>query len=182
MADEQLDPTDSNDVTHLDASSAGMPEPPEPEPTAPAPAPETTVAVGAQEPAAPGPPVEEPAAEPVDTEPETPPEAPDAPALDPEGSDAPAVPLDTEPQGAAVPVVVDNATRRSGDNALEGHFVDVIDGPHKGLFGVFLSVVHWAQDGFPTHILVRNRDHASDVGYATVEYDHARPSDRTGGR
>lgn len=57
-----------------------------------------------------------------------------------------------------------------------GHFVDVVDGPFKGLFG---ALTHVYEDGTA---LVAARDHGGFVDVAQVEHAHTRPSLRTGGR
>ena len=77
----------------------------------------------------------------------------------------------------AVPVRVDNKSRRSDDDALEGGWVDVVSGEHKGVRGAFASVTDYdPKTGYPKTILVRNRDHASDTGDVAVEYADARPA------
>ena len=77
---------------------------------------------------------------------------------------------------SATPVVhVDNRTRRSDKDGLEGHFVVVVSGEHKGLRGVFREVASTEKDGYPKRILVRARDHAGDEDLVTVNYADVRP-------
>jgi hypothetical protein len=68
------------------------------------------------------------------------------------------------------------------DRPLEGHFVDVVAGEHKGLWGLFQSILKRDKDGEPSEILVRNRDHAGDKDLVTVAHKDARRSKRAGGR
>lgn len=84
----------------------------------------------------------------------------------------------------AATVHVDNRTRRSGDDALEGGWVDVVSGEHKGLRGAFLSVERYdKKTGYPATIRVRNRDLTGDVDTVVVNYADARPAENyLGGR
>ena len=174
-----------------DETPAGSPAAPDPglqppaDPTAPpAPAPEP---VSPQE-AAPQPPAEgtvlPPASTSIESQPAAPSDAPTAPAPEaapaPEPSPAPETP---SPQPAP-PVTVNNQTRRSDDDGLEGGWVVVVDGPHKGLRGAFTAVATYdVESGYPATILVRNRDLASEQGTVVVDYGHVRPAwDYHGGR
>lgn len=86
-----------------------------------------------------------------------------------------------ENQPAATPVVVDNHTARSDDDAHFGSFVDVVDGEHKGRVGAYFHTVdHDPKTGYPLHILVRTRDEFNHL--IEVAYKHVRPSKFTGGR
>ena len=98
-----------------------------------------------------------------------------------EGSDAiSGVSPDPSKVGAA-PVTVDNRTRRSGDDALLGTWVDVISGPNAGRFGSYVDTVHHdAETGYPTVILIRSRDARNEL--LEVAYEDVRPSERNGGR
>lgn len=115
-------------------------------------------------------------------------EAPEAPAVVEAPADAPApaeAPVEA-PAPEPAPVVAqtpgDNARPRSDEDAVQGQFVDVVDGEHKGRRGAFLSVVEHdlEGDGFPKSILVRTRDELNEL--LTVAYEHVRPSKYTGGR
>ncbi len=92
----------------------------------------------------------------------------------------PVVEADQAAAVAAEPVpavTVDNTTRRSDDDALEGSFVRVIAGEHAGTVGAYLSTLeHDATTGYPTLVLVRNRDHAGDVDLFAVPYTDVRPA------
>ena len=79
------------------------------------------------------------------------------------------------------PVVVNNRTVRSDQDALEGHFCQVVAGPHDGIFGTFIQVEEREEDGYPKTILVKNRDWWKDVDLVTVNYKDVRPA-VTGGR
>lgn len=60
----------------------------------------------------------------------------------------------------AAPVHVTNTTRRSDQDALEGHLVEVVSGEHKGKRGAFVRVEeHDEKTGFPHRILVKSRLH-----------------------
>lgn len=77
----------------------------------------------------------------------------------------------------AITVVrVDNFTRRSDEDALEGAMCKVVSGPHAGLRGTFVSAVVVDQETkWPEVILVRARDHAGDDDLVTVNYADVRP-------
>lgn len=77
-------------------------------------------------------------------------------------------------------VLVDNFTRRSGDDALFGHFVDVIAGDHAGRRGHYFEDVSHGTDGYPLRVLVRSRDEHNEM--LEVDYKDVRPTDYMGGR
>ena len=84
-------------------------------------------------------------------------------------------------ESAAPPVRVDNRTRRSDEDAIEGAFVDVVAGEYKGRRGAFASVLESdPKTGYPTLILVRTRD--ADNLLIPVKYADVRPTEYTGGR
>lgn len=63
------------------------------------------------------------------------------------------------------------------DPAELGHFVDVVAGDYRGLFGAYIK------DEDEGKILVRNRDHGNEFPeYVTVRRQDVRASTRTGGR
>jgi hypothetical protein len=78
------------------------------------------------------------------------------------------------------PIVVDNKTRRSGDDPLFGSWVDVVDGEHAGRFGYYVETVSHATDGYPNVVAVQTRD--ADNIRIEVPYSAVRPSERNGGR
>ena len=84
----------------------------------------------------------------------------------------------------AAPVTVNNQTRRSDEDGIEGGWVEVVSGPHKGVRGSFLSVTEYdKKSGYPKTILVQERDFASDKGVVSVDYGDCRPAlDYHGGR
>lgn len=77
-------------------------------------------------------------------------------------------------------VVVNNFTRRSGDDALFGHFVDIVAGEHKGRRGHYFADVSHGHDGYPSRVLVRSRDEHNEILEAA--YADVRPTEYTGGR
>lgn len=77
-------------------------------------------------------------------------------------------------------VVLDLKTRRSGDEPVQGSWVDVVSGKHKGLFGSFEGVSEYAKDGYPSVVFFRTRD--ADNQLLEVPLKDLRPSDRNGGR
>lgn len=162
MADEQLDPTQPA----APASSTPDSTPPgvqEPAPDAPAPVSEASSVPAA--PVASGPEVT-----PDPTPGSTPSTSPDVPA-----------PTTGDPVPVAQPVVVNNYTVRSDDDALLGSWVDVIGGPNQGRFGSYVDTVHHdPETGYPSVILIRSRDARNEL--LEVEYSDVRPSERTGGR
>lgn len=96
------------------------------------------------------------------------------PAAPPAGDETPSA-------SAAVPVVVDNRTRRDDNDALLGSFVDVVSGEHQGRFGAYVAdIENDASTGYPALVLVRTRD--ADNLLIEVLYQDIRPSQRTGGR
>lgn len=80
----------------------------------------------------------------------------------------------------ATPVRVDNRSRRDDNDALEGHFVKIIDGEHAGRVGTFDQVVDREDDGYPKTILVISRDEKNEI--LQVPYEDARPTSYKGGR
>lgn len=89
---------------------------------------------------------------------------------------APVEPTPDPPVGPAPPAVrVDNLTRRSDDDALEGHFVKVVSGEYVGRVGGFERVLSSGPDGYPIRILVRTRDAENEL--LTVAYADVRPAD-----
>jgi hypothetical protein len=75
------------------------------------------------------------------------------------------------------PVRVDNKSRRSGADALEGHFAIVVNGKHKGQVATFVSVATYGEDGYPDSVLLRFRDHNYHTDLDTVAYSDIRPAD-----
>ena len=74
-------------------------------------------------------------------------------------------------------VRVDNTTRRSDDDALEGHFVKVIGGEHEGQLGAYLHTLEAdSKTGYPAQILVRFRDATYGHDVAAVAYKDVRPA------
>jgi hypothetical protein len=82
--------------------------------------------------------------------------------------------LRTKPRVKHDQVRVDNHAVRSDDDALEGHFVNVVAGPHEGVFGVFDKVNEYAADGYPKTVIVEARDAKGDL--FTVNYKDLRPA------
>lgn len=82
--------------------------------------------------------------------------------------------------GSVPQVRVDNLSRRSDADALEGHFCEIVAGEHKGLKGVFDKVLEAGPDGYPTLIEFITRDAQNDV--LTVPYKDVRPTVYAGGR
>ena len=83
-------------------------------------------------------------------------------------------------QASVAPVAVTNFTRRSGAEALLGHFVDIVKGEFAGRFGHYFADVSHKPDGYPDRVQVRTRD--SDNLVVEVGHDEIRPSERAGGR
>lgn len=73
-------------------------------------------------------------------------------------------------------VFVDNHGARSDDDALEGHFVRVVSGEHKGVYGALVDVLTRGEDGYPDKCLVRQRDPAGDKDLVGVDYVDLRPA------
>ena len=81
----------------------------------------------------------------------------------------------------ALPVTVNNYTRRHGDEQVLGGWVDVVGGDHAGKYGAYIQdVTNDPTDGYPETVLVRTRD--ADNELIEVNYADTRPSVRTGGR
>lgn len=72
------------------------------------------------------------------------------------------------------PIRVDGRNRRSDEDGLEGHFVQVVAGDHQGLFGTFEEVVEAGEDGYPETILVTPRTAPNDR--VEVAYKDVRPA------
>jgi hypothetical protein len=72
-------------------------------------------------------------------------------------------------------VWVDNFTRRTGDDALSGHFARVVGGDHEGKYGVFVEALTADKDGFPDDVLFRTRDDRQEL--LTVKYKDLRPDE-----
>lgn len=82
---------------------------------------------------------------------------------------------------AAVPVVLNQFTRRSGDEPLLGSWVDIVAGPEQHRFGhYFEDVSNDPKTGYPDRVHVRVRDATNDV--VEVGLEDIRPSERNGGR
>ena len=58
---------------------------------------------------------------------------------------------------------VQDVTARSDDDALVGHFVDVVDGDHKGRYGVLDSTSEPDADGYPSRGTVITRDQHNET-------------------
>jgi hypothetical protein len=77
----------------------------------------------------------------------------------------------------AAPVRVDQFTRRSDNDALEGGKVKVVGGEHEGQEGAFVKVAQYdSTDGYPTKIVVKFFDTTYTHELAEVEYEHVRPA------
>jgi hypothetical protein len=82
---------------------------------------------------------------------------------------------------AAVPVIVNNFTRRGDGDAVLFSFVDVVSGPYAGRRGAYLEdLTYDPQTGYPATVQVRTRD--ADNLLVAVRYSDIRPSRRNGGR
>lgn len=77
-------------------------------------------------------------------------------------------------------VTVSNFNRRSGDDAILGHFVDVVGGEHQGRRGHYFADVSHGTDGYPERVHVQSRD--ADNLTLEVNYADIRPTDYHGGR
>lgn len=77
-------------------------------------------------------------------------------------------------------VTVTNRTRRSGADALFGHFVDIVAGEHEGRRGHYFADVSHGSDGYPDRVLVRSRDERNEI--LEADYADVRPTSYTGGR
>lgn len=158
------------------APAAPAPDPAVTDPTVPpvgpAPVPVASSGIPASSPPATSP---EPQVTPDPSVGPTPTTSPD-PSAAPAGDPAPVA----VPAPAVVPVTVDNRTKRDDDDALEGGWVDVVEGPYAGRYGAYVSNLSHGEDGYPEVILVRTRDASNEL--VEVEYAHTRPSERTGGR
>jgi hypothetical protein len=105
------------------------------------------------------------------------------PTVEPESGDTKADLAEklTEATSVATPAVpLNQFTRRSGDEAIEGEWVDVVDGEYKGRFGYVAGISETGKDGYPVSLFVRTRD--ADNLLIEVAYANAKPSDSNGGR
>lgn len=127
-------------------------------------------------------------APPAPPAPSDPPAAPEpAPAAAPTPDASAGTPLaqvNPEPAPAAPsvpPVKVDQFTRRNDDDALEGSFVQVVDGEHAGQIASFTKVDQSdPETGYPDTIILKFRDASYTHEYATVEYSKVRPAPHGG--
>lgn len=78
------------------------------------------------------------------------------------------------------PVVVNQYTRRSDNDALLGSWVDVVSGEHAGRRGAYVDDDTHGEDGYPERVIVRTRDAENEL--IVVNYSDIRPSAYTGGR
>lgn len=63
---------------------------------------------------------------------------------------------------------------RDDDDVLTGSFADVVDGEHKGRYGVYTQTASTGEDGYPVTVVFRTRDDQDEV--LIVRYEHLRPS------
>jgi hypothetical protein len=85
-------------------------------------------------------------------------------------------------EGPADPrIVVDGTNRKHFDDGLNGHFVKVLAGEHKGRVGAFIQTLSYADDGYPEEILVRSRD-ADNILFGVPYEDVESAGDYRGGR
>jgi len=78
------------------------------------------------------------------------------------------------------PVRVDNQTRRSDADALEGSAVKVLSGEHENQIGVFTKVLEHGDDGYPTRILLRFQDATYSHEFGSEDYSNVRPVNHPG--
>lgn len=79
------------------------------------------------------------------------------------------------------PVRVDQFNRRSGEDALEGSRVTVVDGEHAGHDGAFVKVVEAdPKTNYPAVVLVRFTGGNYSTEYAVVPYESVRPAEHPG--
>lgn len=81
---------------------------------------------------------------------------------------------------AGSPVVIDQLSKRSDADPLQGSFVKVVDGEHAGQVAAFLKPVEVDADGYPATILVRFRDPSHTHEYAVVDLGQVVQSSQTG--
>lgn len=159
MADEQLDPQAQPATTDESSSPDPVAEPAQ----EPAPAADTLGPGAAVVSDAPAPTSQQVSADPTPAVPS------------PEPAPVP------EPSGPAQPVTVDQFTRRSDEDALEGSQVTVISGEHAGQNAAFRQVVESdPQTGYPRLVLVRFQSANYTHEYATVPYADVRPAQHPG--
>lgn len=73
---------------------------------------------------------------------------------------------------AAVPF--DDVHTQRDDQAVPGHFADVVDGKHKGRYGVVVEVASRDANGVVDEVVLRTRD--DDSGRIVVRYKDLRPA------
>lgn len=69
---------------------------------------------------------------------------------------------------------VTNANRRSDDDCLHLHACRVVNGEHKGRYGVLRETSSLAKDGYPDEVVIHTFD--ADGLTLTVNYADIRPS------
>ncbi len=70
---------------------------------------------------------------------------------------------------------------RDDSDASVGHFVDVVEGEHKGRYGVLIDFADYdRKTGFPNKAIVRTRD--KDTARIVVDYESLRPAEAGGRR
>ena len=72
------------------------------------------------------------------------------------------------------PVRVDQFTRRSDADAIEGSFVRVLSGPHAGQIASFLKALEHDVDGYPKRILLRFKDTTHTHEHDAEDYSNVR--------
>jgi hypothetical protein len=81
----------------------------------------------------------------------------------------------------APPVTVDQFTRRTDNDVLDGTLALVIAGEHAGQTAAFVGTVERdPQSGYPSRVLVRFRSASYDHEYAVVDYADLRPAEHPG--
>lgn len=73
----------------------------------------------------------------------------------------------------------DQMARRDASEALQGHFANVVDGEHKGRYGVYDDNAELDDNGRPVTIIIETRDDATER--IVVKYEDAKLA-RAGGR
>lgn len=77
---------------------------------------------------------------------------------------------------------VSEAETPEHEPALIGHFVDVIEGEHKGQRAAFVKAELLDKDDKPVRVLLRFRDHNYDHEFAVVPYESIALTQYKGGR
>ena len=72
------------------------------------------------------------------------------------------------------PVRVDQLSRRSDADAIEGSFVRVLSGKHAGQIASFLKTLEHEADGYPKRILLRFKDTTHTHEHAAEDYSNVR--------